>query len=200
MKFSILLLSIFVSCSIVKGQTLSEAYNTYNELKEGVLLVRLEDYHNAIEKYEDAGYESKAKELKEASKSETDWIIGNFKRNYKFSAYAFFYARNIDEVLQNQPVEYFDVNGNTVSIPDETPRFICKKEILHYTAGSMNKYYHIYGIKNEALYKIPEPFRTDYRIPLFIRLFNKEKYQNEVEYLNNELLKEYDKLKRKLKN
>ena len=199
MRYFFLIITFgLLASTVVNGQNSQEAFKSYNELKAGVLLIRLEDYSRAIEKLEDLGHYNRIAQLEEQSKSEAEEIINDFKNSYFFSDYAFFYAKDIDNVLDNSMTEFIDTSGNKVKIASGIPKFICKKEILNYTSGSFNKYYHLYGIKSDAIYRIPKPFKTDYRIPFFIRLFNKDQYANEAEYLNYALTKEFEKYNKRV--
>ena len=199
MRYFILIITFVLGAStVVNCQNSKEAFKSYNELKAGVLLIRLEDYSRAIEKLEDLGHYNRIAQLEEQGKSEAEEIINDFKNSYFYSDYAFFYAKDIDNVLDNSKTEFIDTSGKQVQFASEIPKFICKKEILNYTSGSFNKYYHIYGIKNNAIYRMPKPFKTDYRIPFFIRLFNKDQYANEAEYLDFALTKEFEKYNRRV--
>ncbi len=196
LKYFILIVSLFCINYESSGQeqvlnTIAE-FSPLSELKDGILLIRIEDYKEAISKLNSFGRYSEVKEFEKKAIQEKEDFLESFKENFKYSSFYFFDSSNSHDVIINDDLSsVYNVNSKIVTDSLIGPFFICKKEELSYSAYSYNKYFQIYKLENNSLLKIKKSFPKSFRMPVWKRLFNDIQLNIEVQYMSDKLQEYY---------
>lgn len=99
----IFLLPAFLLSLALSGQSDQEkAKEQLQQLKNGVLLVRLKTNANSIEAYEQAGLEKEAEAARQKQYQENKEIILSFSQTFDFAPVYFFYSDASDAIRKGQ--------------------------------------------------------------------------------------------------
>ena len=103
------------------------------ELKDGVLLVRLKTSQPKIDALKRFGYEYKAMKVAKYQKEQNQAIVDAFKQNYSFSSVYFFYSYNTDKVKKGALKNIFLNDSLTLdsTIQIDTSKCIYTAELAH---------------------------------------------------------------------
>lgn len=207
----------------VKKQLKYTTYHQINELKEGVLLVRLKTSKNSIEALRKVGKEKKANRLEEKQKQTNEAIVAAFQEKYDFSPVHFFFSDDSkhvrsgewqqitflnDHLLPDTTVQLKDLDVFTAEFgylqPQENTYFSNYYRVPGDTSSTKRKRY--YGgvdfgfsallLMDQQLVQLIEPF--PYYSKSSISFTSREGAYSEVANLNNRLKRFHKKVNRKL--
>ncbi len=175
---------------------------TYEELvnlnENGILVIRIEDYHKAIIKLEDLGKISQAEIQKDiADKNKTE-LISAFDQNYTFSKYTFYHAKDADKLIKEGDFSVTFGGNADLNNADLINVYLTQYNRLHYTGMSNGKAFYFYKIFNNNIHEIGHKFPQGKRKPFFKRLFSPDTYDEKVKFINGYLNDYKNKLASKL--
>lgn len=114
------------------------------QLKDGVLLVRLKTLHKSIDALKKQGRPAKAARLKLRQAEENDAIMQAFKMNYDFSDLYFFYSQHSNKVKEGNWGTYFldDKFEETVSFSPNKGQKVFTAELTNLEADTTKYFRH----------------------------------------------------------
>ena len=168
------------------------ARNAINNLKTGVLIVRLKSKQNAIDALLKTGRTKKAQKLKEEIDHYNKKVIISFKQHYTFSEVYFFYSKNTQSVKEKNFDSIF-LNEKL----EEDSSIVLNPEHDFYMIGDFDNVRTLtdegeysnqssliseaFVIKDSDFDQMPRPF------PLFVRTANKGLITYQIIKLNEKL-------------
>jgi len=142
------------------------------ELREGVLLVRLQTRSKSLERIRERGLEEKAEEIEAELKAENEAVVEAFREEYRFSP-VYFFESQYSKLLKDRDfdqVEFFDVNRKPVA-PDlsKKPFFIAEfsrveADTAHYET-TPDPGFGALVIKSDQFVQLDRPF------PFYVRTY-----------------------------
>ncbi len=118
----IILLPIF--CTTIDAQSRKKiAQQQIQDLKKGVLLVRLKNPENRVEILNERHYYNKARTIELLEKGENRLVFQAIKKHFNFCQIYYFFSNNATAVKNGNYTHVFDEAGDSVSIDLQTNIF-----------------------------------------------------------------------------
>ncbi len=182
-----------------------QAYTHIEQLKDGILLVRLQSKHKNIAAYKAAGYHATAQKVANDQLKHNQHIVKIFKANFDFCPIYFFYAKDTDKLYDPNTSIFLDdqlnyaptisPSGQTFYIAEMTA--LKDSDLLEESGDNKPKNYHVNTtlqrvivIKDAQLQQLSAPF------PFYIKTTFDQFAAQKVDKWNKRLHLFYDKSQR----
>jgi len=162
-----------------------EGQKLYHQLKEGVLLVKLNSEQKRIEASRLRGDEKRVKYWEKKVKKEHDAIIAAFTKHYKFSEYYFYLDYNSSAILKEKDfsvlmdangskIEHFDFNRHVFLLYLERPSYMPTVDTYSYG---------FYCFEDGKVKEVNKPFKK-YHTMKAVNLFKVYDFNRGIDNLN----------------
>jgi hypothetical protein len=199
-------LPIFIFLFVILGQisaqqavkTLAKSeYAFYTYLKDSAaLVIRIEDFKDAIEKSEQRGKTWLVKDLEQKAKTEKDFTINSFTDYYDFSKFYFYNSSDAEKlIIEGDLSVIYDKDGNPVNLQS------VEDIILGHNLRSENrlKFYYramrFYSIVNNRINEFDDSFGKELNRNIISDFFDGSRKMNDIQWINNRFHDKYDTLK-----